>query len=139
MSRSRIVPPNELVDDWSVVHVPSAGSQATITKAAPGPGMRLVCTNITVTVAQANGDATAPTATGVVAVLIDGASGGTSYLWAAAFGVPAVAGFGNGACPQAPMWLEGTINTAMTLEFRTSGGAHTQMVVTMSGTTIRVI
>ena len=118
-------------DYWSAHHLPAANTQATITKATAGAGIRNVCRSLTVILAAG---ATAPTAVNLSVALIDGASGGTTYLWRATISIPAVAGAVNGIA--IPVWKPGTANTAMTLEFSAAGGANTIESVSMDGTTI---
>lgn len=118
---------------WNAQHAPAANTKATITKAAGASGVRNVCTSITVVLAAG---ATAPAAIQVSVALIDGASGGTTYLWGPnVISLPAVAGatsaFVIGQC-----WKPGTAATAMTLEFSAAGGANTIESVSMDGTTV---
>ena len=109
-------------------HVPAANTQATIAKSAGAAGVRNVCTQITVTLAA---DTTAPAAVAATVNLIDGASGGTTYLWRARLSLPAVAGATNGIVV-VPCWFVGTAATALTLEFAAAGGANTFQTVSMS-------
>ena len=117
---------------WTVHHVPAANTVATITQAAAGAGVRNVCTGLTVMLVAG---ATAPTAIQVSASLIDGAAGGTTYLWRAVLSCPATAGATTGVALSG-LWLPGTANTGMTLEFSAAGGANTVESVSMSGTTV---
>lgn len=117
---------------WTAIHLPAANTQATITRAAAGAGIRNVCTGLTVIFAAG---ATAPTAINVAVNLIDGASGGGTYLWRATLSLPATAGAVNGIARQ-PLWIPGTANTAMTLEFSVAGGANTIESVSMEGSTV---
>lgn len=117
---------------WSAHHVPAANNQATITKAAAGAGTKNVCTWLTVKLVAG---ASAPTAINVSVSLIDGASGGTTYLWRATISLPATAGADNGIA-LSNLWMPGTANTAMTLEFSAAGGANTVESVSMGGTTV---
>src|SRR3990167_4228949 len=71
---------------WSAHHVPAANTIATITKASAGAGVRNVCTWLTVKLVAV---ATAPTAANTSVSLIDGATGGTTYLWRATISLPA--------------------------------------------------
>lgn len=113
---------------WTGIHRPSAGTQASVTIAAPGAGQVLVCESLTVTYIAG---ASAPTAATHQVSLISGASGGTTYLWGTTLAVPAVAGAPSGACVQGP-WV-GANNGALTLEFDAGGGANTLESVTCSG------
>lgn len=97
--------------------------------------MRNVCTGLTVVLVAG---ASAPTATTVSVALIDGAAGGTTYLWGPHnLGIPAVAGATNGIVVE-PIRKPGSANTAMTLEFSAAGGANTIESVSMEGETIGV-
>ena len=120
-------------DSWTAIHVPAANAQATATKASAGAGLRNVCSALTVVLAAG---ATAPVAVNVTINLIDGASGGTTYLWRATLSIPATAGATSGISPPG-LAIRGTADTAMTLEFSVAGGANTIESVTMSGVTER--
>ena len=115
---------------WTAIHVPAANAQATATKAAAGVGNLNICTGFTITLAAT---ATAPTAINLQVNLIDGASGGTTYLWRTTISLPATAGASTGYV--VAIRLEGSDNTAMTLEFSAAGGANTVESVTMYGIT----
>lgn len=117
---------------WTQVHVPAANVTATKSQGAGASGVRNVCTSITAVIVAT---ATAPTAVQVNVSLIDGASGGTTYLWRAALSLPATAGETRGVA-LSNLWLPGTAATAMTLEFSGAGGANTVESVSMSGVTI---
>lgn len=116
---------------WTATHVPAANTQATVTKAAAGAGVRNVCTGFTVTLAAGT---SAPSAVQISVALIDGATGGGTYLWRSVIALPAVAGAVT-AFVKSHCWLPGAANTAMTLEFSAAGGANTIQSVTMDGTT----
>ena len=117
---------------WSAHHVPAANTVATITRAAQAAGIRNVCTWITVKLVAG---ATAPTAVNTSVSLIDGATGGTTYLWRATISLPATAGADNGIA-LSNLWIPGTAATGLTLEFLAAGGANTIESVSMGGTTI---
>lgn len=116
---------------WQAVHAPAANTQATVTKAAAGAGIRNVCTGLTVTLAAT---AAAPAAVQVFVSLIDGATGGTTYLWRTAISLPAVAGAIT-SFNRSDLWIPGTANTALCLEMSAAGGANTIASVAMDGTT----
>ena len=116
---------------WSVNHHPGANTKATITKAAV-TGKRHIATTLTVTLAAG---AAAPTATVVSVSVIDGASGGATYLWGPHdVSIPAVAGALNGIA--LPVWLPATLSTAITIEFSAAAGANTLEAVTLCGITV---
>lgn len=117
---------------WAVQHNPIANTKATITKAAGAGSVRNICTGFTVSLAAG---AAAPAAVQLTVALIDGASGGGTYLWGpTVISLPAIAGaisafaFGN-------RHDVGSAATAMTLEFSAAGGANTIESVSMNGTT----
>ena len=117
---------------WSAQHVPAANTRATITRGAQAAGIRNVCTWLTIKLVAG---ATAPTAVNTSFSLIDGASGGTTYLWRATISLPATAGADNGIA-LSNLWIPGTAATGMTLEALAAGGANTIESVSMGGTVI---
>ena len=114
---------------WTASHVPAANAQATVTKAAAGVGARNVCTSLTVVLAATP---TAPTAVNLEVNLIDGASGGATYLWRATISLPATAGAMSGIALSG-LEIVGTANVAMTLETSGAPGANIVASVSMSG------
>lgn len=131
MARTRIAPPRAITADWTQVHAPAANTQATCTQAAAGPETRNVCTGLTVTLAAG---ATAPTAGTLTVALIDGDSGGSVALWKTVIAVTATAG-SQVTIARSGLWVQGSPNTAMTLEFSDAGGGNTLESVAMEGTT----
>lgn len=118
--------------DWTKTHGPAANTPATCTQAAAGAGKRNVCTGLTVMLVS---NTVAPAAAAVVVRLIDGASGGTTYLWEMRLSLPATAGAASGAVRE-NLFIVGSPNTAMTLEFSAAGGANTFESVSMEGAVI---
>ena len=113
-------------------HAPAANTKATITKTAAGYGIRNVCTSLTVSLAAGT---TAPSAIQLSAALIDGGTGGSTYLWGpTVMSLPATAG-ATVAFVLSTCWKPGTANTAMTLEFSVAGGANTIESVEFDATT----
>lgn len=110
-------------------HTPSSNTQATITQTAAGSAIKNVCTSISASFASTN---TTPTAKQVYLYLRDGGSGSGDILWSMALAIPAVAGQVVGVA-QSDLWIQGTNNTAMTLEFSEAGGANTVQTVTLIG------
>lgn len=106
-------------------HSPAANTQATASAAAAGAGVRWVCTAIHVGIACGG---TAPTATSGTWNLRDGATGAGTVLWSGELGVPATAGATQGMSIT-DLWIPGTANTAMTLEFAAASGANTKQYV----------
>lgn len=117
---------------WTTSHLPAANTKATITRASAGAGVRNVCTGLTVVLAATG---TTPSAVNLSVSLIDGASGGTTYLWRVTLSLPATAGALNGVT-RSGLWLPGTAATGMTLEFSAAGGANTIESVSIEGTTV---
>jgi len=116
---------------WTAVHEPAANAQATITRAAAGVGIRNVCTGFSISFVAG---ATAPTAVTVAVRLRDGATGAGAILWAGIMSLPATAG-ARSEIHRSGLWIEGSTNTQMTLEFSAAGGANTTEAVTLEGTT----
>lgn len=110
--------------NWSIRHVPSTATQATITKAAVA-GTRHVCTSITVSVA-ANGTAQTP----ILVHLRDGASGAGTILWSGALSAPVTQ---CAVISANGLNIVGSVNTDMTLEFAGAGVTASQEVVALSG------
>ena len=123
----------QLVNYVHSQHNPAANTKATITRAAGATGVRNVCVGFTVSIAAT---ATAPTAVQLTVALIDGASGGTTYLWGpTVISLPATAGattaFVVGTC-----WKMGGLAKQMTLEFSAAGGANTLESVSLDSVQI---
>lgn len=118
-------------DTWHQTHVPAANTQATISQTAGAGSLKNVCTGFTVTVC---GGATAPAAFQGTVALIDGATGGTTYLWRSNITIPATAGSTVSFTHAKGKWT-GSAATAMTLEFSGAFGANTLQSVTMKGYT----
>lgn len=119
-----------VVSTWRTNHQPATNTKATITQAAPGAGLRNVVTGWTAMYAA---QSSAPSATAVSVAVIDGPTGGTSFLDGPhALGMPAVAGATNGITRHA-LAIPGTPNTGTTIEFSAAGGANTLETVSMEG------
>lgn len=117
--------------DWSINHAPAANTQATITRAAGGAGVRHVCTSITAVLSAA-----AAATSGVVQInLRDGGTGAGTILWSATVQIGGAASISGGAVGISLSGLRifGTANTAMTLEFSAAGGADTTESVALTG------
>jgi hypothetical protein len=113
--------------EWAVQHQPAANTQATISKAADAGG-RHIATGLTVALAGTS-------ASGLVTVnLRDGATGAGDILWSATMIV--LAGDSK-SVSLGGMSIEGTKNTAMTLEFDAAGGAATEETVSLVGYTCK--
>lgn len=118
---------------WTQIHVPNTNTQATKTQTSAGAGKRNVCTGFTVTMTAG---ASAPTAAAPILVsVIDGASGGSTYLWRSYITLPAVAG-AVVSMIRSDLWLVGSQATAMTIEFSAAGGANTYESVAFDGVVI---
>jgi hypothetical protein len=100
---------------WRNNHKPAISTQATITQGAGAGSVRNYCTGLTVTMSAGSVAPTVPV-TPIFVSLIDGASGGTNYLWQSVISVPSVAG----TCFSiylTELNCIGSAATAMTLEF----------------------
>jgi hypothetical protein len=115
LSQDSRVSPSSLVATKTSVHEPASATRATTTVLAVGTGIRHVCSGVTVTLA-----AGATAQTPVHVRLIDGASGGSVVLWSAVLSVPV----NSCAVIELPgLAIEGSLNTAMTLEFENTAPA----------------
>lgn len=110
--------------NWSTTHEPASATKATITKAAVS-GYKHVCTGIIATVA-CSGAAQTP----INVRLRDGATGAGTVL--AAFSVSAPVN-GVGGIALTNIYIPGTTNTAMTLEFSAAGVTDSVQAVTLIG------
>lgn len=118
---------------WTQVHVPSSATQATKSQAAGAGNVRNVCTGFTATFAAGS---TAPAAaTPLTVAVIDGATGGTTYLWRTNICLPATAN-AIVSFNRSGLWLVGSKATAMTIEFSGAGGANSYQSVSMDGVMI---
>jgi hypothetical protein len=121
------------IANWAITHTPAAATQATITRAAAGVGIRHVATAITATFATV----TADTSGNVLVNLRDGATGAGTILWSARLvidtNVATVAGSPLAGIAITGLAIPGTANTAMTLEFAAAGAANTFETVALSG------
>lgn len=122
-----------VANDFCVHNIPAVNTQATITRASAGAGNRNVCTGFTVTIAT---DATPPTALQLSVSLIDGVSGGSTYLWRSNISVPAIAGATISISKSFTKPVKGSQATAMTLEFSAAAGADTWESVSLQGTSV---
>lgn len=118
--------------DWQLNHNPGANTKATATRSAAGAGIRNVLTAVLFKFVTG---AIAPSAVNVTGSIIDGASGGTA-IWSTTISAPATAGI-DGGWALADLWIPGTANTQMTVEFSAAGGANTLESVGASGGTHR--
>ena len=132
--RTRLSSAQDPIFDWvpAPSHAPALNTRATATQGAAGRNRVNVLTGFVITVV---GDASAPAAKVVKIGVVDGPSGSTSYLWGPlTLAVPAVAGAVSGVARDG-LWIQGSPNTPMTIEFDVAGGANTFESVVMEGTT----
>lgn len=115
---------------WTLVSAPAANTQATVTKAAGGAGIRHVCTAITATLVAGT---TAPAAAQVTVNLRDGATGAGNVLWTGQMALTATAGTQATPLQISGLNILGSANTPMTLEFSAAGGANTLESVSLQG------
>lgn len=114
-----------LAGNWSIQSDPAVNTQATITRAAGGGGIRHICTSIHATLSAG------ATASGIVKVYLrDGATGAGAILWSGSLKVPVES---TANISISGLSIVGSVNTAMTLEFSAAGGATTQENVSLTG------
>lgn len=108
---------------WSIVHFPAANTQATVTRAAGGAGVRHVCQGISASTTGAGTD-------NLTVRLRDGATGAGTILWECY--VPRNPTLPYNAINVTGLRIVGSPNTAMTLEFSgaTSGNGFAGVALT---------
>lgn len=110
--------------EWAIQHTPAAATQATITRAAGGAGVRHVCRSITCSIV-------AIAAQGQIIVnLRDGATGAGTILWSAQFAL--LAGTSD-RITLGDLNIVGSANTAMTLEVAAAPAATNFASVSLTG------
>ena len=112
---------------WRVAHAPGANVQAAATKEGVA-GCRNVLRSVCFTLAAGAGAAVQ-----VGVVVRDGASGAGAVLWAGVMALEAVAGAMAPPVQLSGLWIEGSPNTEMTLEFSAAAGANTIEAVAATG------
>jgi hypothetical protein len=115
---------------WTIANDPAVNTAATISKAAGTGGAVHVADCVTATFVA---NTTAPAAAVVTAVIRDGATGVGTILWSADLGVTATAGLSSTPVQLCGLNINGTANTAMTIEFTAAGGANTFETVGLTG------
>lgn len=118
-------------ESWTAFHKPAANTVATISKAAGGAAVRHVCKGFMV--GLSNNAAAASSA--VTVQLRDGATGAGTVLWETSMAIPATA-FTSQVIAISGLYIVGTANTAMTLEFSGAAGANTLENVNIFGESI---
>ena len=118
---------NPLVTKFAINNAPAANTAATISQSAAA-GLRHVCTGFCATLSN-GAVAAAGTAT---LNLRDGATGAGTLLWTMDFNIPATAGSAQSVAVGG-LFIVGSTNTAMTLEFAGAGGANTTEKVNLCG------
>jgi len=128
-----LVYPGNPSSSWAISHNPLTGNvKATVSKAASSGNIHVAKT----AVFTFNAAASAPTAVTVEAVIRDGATGAGTILFDGVMSLTAVAGETSSPLVLPNLYLHGTSNTAMTIEFGAAGGANTLESVTLIGETI---
>lgn len=120
---------NVPLSTWYVTHTPAAATQATISKAAGGAGVRHVATTITACSAQA-----AAAQTPIAINLRDGATGAGTIIrsWKISSTVQ------DSKCVDlSGLAITGTANTAMTIEFAAAGVAGSEQTVSLTGFSVQ--
>lgn len=103
---------------WRLSHSPVANTQAVVTQAAGGAGVRNVLTAIQASIATG---ASAPAALQLDLNVLDSLS--FTILWTMHLAIPAVAGQ---VVPiNIPLLIVGTVNAQMLIDFSVAGGANT--------------
>lgn len=115
---------------WTVVHTPGAATQATATRATAGAGIRNVARGLSISLASA----AVPTVGAVTFNLRDGGTGAGTILWSIKLSLQATSGI-SANHSIGDIWIEGTANTAMTLETAAATAANVQGSVSLIGTT----
>lgn len=119
-----------LPGQWAINNVPAAATQATVSRAAGGAGVRHVCTAIDATLII-------PPTVNQPAIQLnvrDGATGAGTILFSRQFGVgAALAAGGQQVVSLAGLNIVGSAATAMTIEFSAAGEATTLQSVAMAG------
>ncbi len=112
-------PPAMSITNWKY-HVPAENTKATIAAAAStaGSGIKHVVTSIQASIHAADG---APTAAAPAVVSL---KDGSNVVWSSSLAVPTVAGQVN-QISIGGLWIVGTAETAMTLEFTAAAGTDT--------------
>lgn len=110
--------------EWAIQHTPAAATQATITRAAGGAGVRHICRSITCSIlaTAAQGQ--------IILNLRDGASGAGTILWSAQF---ALAAGTSDRITLSGLNIVGSANTAMTLETAAAPAATNFASVSLTG------
>jgi len=112
--------------EWSANHTPAANTQATVTRAAGGAGVRHVLRSFDATLIGLTGSAE----TTILVNVRDGATGAGTIL--RSFRLLVIPG-GLTGLALGDLNLAGSENTAMTIEFAAAAGANTFETVSMSG------
>jgi cysteine sulfinate desulfinase/cysteine desulfurase-like protein len=123
-------PPGGTGTNFSITHTPVAATQATITQAAAGAGIRNVAASI---FAVENIGGTLQTL--IQLNLRDGATGAGTILWSASLGGATTFTTGTYVFNVSGICVVGTANTAMTLEFSAAGVAASTQSVCLTGYT----
>lgn len=111
-----------VAQSWAVQHQPAAAAAATISRAAVAK-QRHVATSVTVCLG-----ATAAQ-TSLIFNLRDGATGAGTILWSVRLSGAA----STNSCVAIPVWIPGSVNTAMTLESAAAPAATNFATVALTG------
>jgi len=116
---------------WTSASIAAEAAKASVSRSS-ATGVRPVCVGFTVAMAATS---TTPSAWSGTVSLVDGAAGGSTYLWRSVFSLPAAAGAMT-AIVRSNLWIPGTVGAPLTLEFSSSGGANTVQSVSMEGVSV---
>lgn len=109
---------------WTAFSTPAAATVATATRASAGAGKRNICNSISYSIGAVAAQAV------LTLVLRDGASGVGTIIWSLTLGpLPAAGQLNNNV----PVNIQGSVATAMTLEFTAAPAATNFESVAMTG------
>lgn len=115
---------------WTITNDPAVNTAATVSRAAGTGGAIHVADCATATFVA---NTTAPAAAVVTVVIRDGATGAGTIVWSADMALTATAGVAATPVQLCGLNINGTANTAMTVEFTAAGGANTFETVGLTG------
>lgn len=122
--------------NWSVTNAPAVNVIASVTKAAAGANRRNVCLSLDASITINTAVGAAPGS--FLVVLRDGATGAGTILWSSRCYFSLGAAFSDISKIQAQgLFIVGSVNTPMTLEFQAAGGTNVFETVAMTGFVIQ--
>lgn len=125
MCSQLVAPPGE----WAINSAPAAGTQASVTRAAGGAGVRHVAKAVAITLASTG---LLPTVATFTVSLRDGPSGGGAILMTWVIRVDAAINKNYAPITMCGLNVVGSADTAMTIEFN-AGAANLLQAVSLTG------